>query len=156
MANKQKGYIDIKVGGKKRTLHFSMNFWAAFEQASGFSISEIDKVFGGGLSLSSMRALVYSGLLAYDQEKGNQVDYTIYSVGDWMEDVNQDQLTLIVETLMQSQTCDLASNISFDDVAASVSAATSYISEIGNHGVSWNGANTTVSLNYAIDITDGG
>lgn len=65
--------------------------------------------------------------------------------------ISQDRL----ETLMQSQTCDLASNISFDDVAASVSAATSYISEIGNHGVSWNGANTTASLNYAIDTTDG-
>jgi hypothetical protein len=101
--NQKRGYCQLNIGGKNRTLHFSMNFWAAFEQASGFSISEIDKVFGGGLSLSSMRALVYSGLLAYDQEKGNQVDYTIYSVGDWMEDVNQDQLTLIVETLMQSR-----------------------------------------------------
>jgi hypothetical protein len=101
--NQKRGYCQLNIGGKNRTLHFSMNFWAAFEQASGFSISEIDKVFGGGLSLSSMRALVYSGLLAYDQENGNQVDYTIYSVGDWMEDVNQDQLTLIVETLMQSR-----------------------------------------------------
>jgi hypothetical protein len=101
--NQKRGYCQLNIGGKNRTMHFSMNFWAAFEQASGFSISEIDKVFGGGLSLSSMRALVYSGLLAYDQENGNQVDYTIYSVGDWMEDVNQDQLTLIVETLMQSR-----------------------------------------------------
>lgn len=93
----------MNIGGKIRTLHFSMNFWAAFEQASGFSISEIDKVFGSGLSLSSMRALVYSGLLAYDQENGNVIDYTIYKVGDWMEDVDQSALTLIVETLMQSR-----------------------------------------------------
>lgn len=93
----------MNIGGKIRTLHFSMNFWAAFEQASGFSISEIDKVFGSGLSLSSMRALVYSGLLAFDQENGNEIDYTIYKVGDWMEDVDQSALTLIVETLMQSR-----------------------------------------------------
>jgi hypothetical protein len=101
--NQKRGYCQLNIGGKIRTLHFSMNFWAAFEQASGFSISEIDKVFGSGLSLSSMRALVYSGLLAFDQENGNEVDYTIYSVGDWMEDVDQSALTLIVETLMQSR-----------------------------------------------------
>lgn len=101
--NQKRGYCQLNIGGKMRTLHFSMNFWAAFEQASGFSIAEIDKVFGGGLSLSSMRALVYSGLLAYDQENGNEIDYTIYSVGDWMEDVDQSALTLLVETLMQSR-----------------------------------------------------
>jgi hypothetical protein len=101
--NQKRGYCQLNVGGKIRTLHFSMNFWAAFEQASGFSISEIDKVFSSGLSLSSMRALVYSGLLAYDQESGNEIDYTIYTVGDWMEDVDQNQLTLIVNTLMQSR-----------------------------------------------------
>ena len=101
--NQKRGYCQLNIGGKNRTLHFSMNFWAAFEQASGFSISEIDKVFGSGLSLSSMRALVYSGLLAFDQENGNEIDYTIYSVGDWMEDVDQSALTLIVETLMQSR-----------------------------------------------------
>jgi len=101
--NQKRGYCQLNIGGKNRTMHFSMNFWAAFEQASGFSISEIDKVFGGGLSLSSMRALVYSGLLAYDQENGNQVDYTIYSVGDWMDEVDQSSMTLIVETLMQSR-----------------------------------------------------
>jgi hypothetical protein len=101
--NQKRGYCQLNIGGKIRTLHFSMNFWAAFEQASGFSISEIDKVFGNGLSLSSMRALVYSGLIAYDQENGNEIDYTIYSVGDWMEDVDQSALTLLVETLMQSR-----------------------------------------------------
>ena len=101
--NQKRGYCQLNVGGKIRTLHFSMNFWAAFEQASGFSISEIDKVFSSGLSLSSMRALVYSGLLAFDQENGNEIDYTIYTVGDWMEDVDQNQLTLSVNTLMQSR-----------------------------------------------------
>jgi hypothetical protein len=101
--NQKRGYCQLNIGGKMRTLHFSMNFWAAFEQASGYSISEIDKVFGSGLSLSSMRALVYSGLLAYDQENNNEIDYTIYSVGDWMEDVDQSALTLLVETLMQSR-----------------------------------------------------
>lgn len=101
--NQKRGYCQLNIGGKIRTLHFSMNFWAAFEQASGYSISEIDKVFGSGLSLSSMRALVYSGLLAYDQENGNEIDYTVYSVGDWMEDVDQSALTLLVETLMQSR-----------------------------------------------------
>jgi len=76
----------------------------------------------------------------------NAADATQEALG-----ISQDRL----ETLIQSQTCDLSSNISFNDVAASATAATSYISEIGNHAVSWNGANTAVSTNYAINITDG-
>ena len=66
MANKNKGYIDIVVGGKKRTLHFSMNFWAEFTDVMGISLEQIGQVFENGVSFKSLRAIIYAGLLAND------------------------------------------------------------------------------------------
>jgi len=103
MENRKRGYCQLNIGGKDRTLHFSMNFWVAFEDASGHKISEIDKVFSSGISLNTMRALVYAGILAYDQENGNPIDYNVFQVGLWMEDMTPDSLTLLVNTLMESR-----------------------------------------------------
>jgi hypothetical protein len=101
--NKRRGYCQLELGGKTRTLHFSMNFWAAFEEASGFKISEVDKVFGSGLSMGTMRALVYAGIIAYDQENNIEIDYNQFNVGAWMDEIDQDALGMIINTLMESR-----------------------------------------------------
>ena len=103
MANKQRGYYSLTIGGKQRTLHFSMNFWAAFTDELQISLTEIDKVFSNALNLNSIRALVYAGLLAYDQEEGNEIDYNLFKVGAWLDDINTDQFNEIINTLMQSK-----------------------------------------------------
>jgi hypothetical protein len=101
--NKKRGYCQLDLGGKIRTLHFSMNFWAAFEEASGFKISEVDKIFGSGLSMATMRDMVYAGIIAYDQENNNEIDYNKFSVGAWMDDIDQAALGTIINTLMESR-----------------------------------------------------
>lgn len=101
--NKRRGYCQLDLGGKIRTLHFSMNFWAAFEEASGFKISEVDKIFGSGLSMATMRDMVYAGIIAYDQENNNLIDYNKFSVGAWMDDIDQEALGTIINTLMESR-----------------------------------------------------
>lgn len=101
--NTKRGYCQLEIGGKVRTLHFSMNFWAAFEEAAGFTISEIDKVLGAGLSLTTLRAMIYAGLVAYDQENRQQIDYDQFTVGAWMDDVDQSNIELLISTLMESR-----------------------------------------------------
>lgn len=101
--NTKRGYCQLEIGGKNRTLHFSMNFWAAFETAAGFSIAEIDRVLGSGLSLTTLRAMIYAGLVAYDQENKEVIDYDQFDVGVWMEDVNNEQIEIIVNTLLESR-----------------------------------------------------
>ncbi len=103
MANRKRGYLDIELGGKKRTLHFSMNFWAEFTEQLGVSLTDIGDVFNGGMSLSGIRALIYSAVRANDLEQGNQVDYTIYSVGNWLEELEADKINEIVEVMMESK-----------------------------------------------------
>jgi hypothetical protein len=103
MANKRRGYYATKLGGKKRILHFSMNFWANFTDILGINLDEIATVFDGGVKLSTIRTLIYSGLLAYDQEEGNEIDYNEFKVGSWLEDLNSDELDKIVSAMMESR-----------------------------------------------------
>tara|TARA_R110002072_G_scaffold160411_1_gene311636 strand:+ start:630 stop:1004 length:375 start_codon:yes stop_codon:yes gene_type:complete len=103
MTNKKRGYIDITIDGKKKTLHFSMNFWAEFTEQMGISLQEIGTVFESGISLNGLRALIYSAVLANDLEKGNDVDYTLYSAGTWLDDISAETINQIVETMAQSK-----------------------------------------------------
>ena len=103
MANKKRGYYSLTIGGKKRTLHFSMNFWAAFTDTLKISLSDIDKVFTNELNLNSIRALVYAGILAFDQEEGNEIDYNLFKVGAWLDDITTEQFNEIVSTLTESR-----------------------------------------------------
>lgn len=101
--NSKRGYVDVEIGGKKRTLHFSMNFWCHFTESLNIGLNDLDKYFTEGINISTIRSLIYSGLIAYDQEERNNIDYTIYDVGSWLEDFDSKQLTEVMNTLSQSR-----------------------------------------------------
>jgi len=103
MANKKRGYYTLTIGGQNRTLHFSMNFWAAFTEELNVPLDKIGTVFESGLSLNGIRALIYAGLLAYDQEEGNPIDYNIFKVGAWLEDLNANELENVIGAMMESK-----------------------------------------------------
>jgi len=103
MANRKRGYYTLKLGGKNRTLHFSMNFWANFTEAQGETLGQIGEIFSQGLSLSAIRDLIYSALLANDQENNNEIDYNKFTVGAWLEDLTGDQLNDIVAALLETK-----------------------------------------------------
>lgn len=103
MANRKRGFYTVKLGGKNRTLHFSMNFWANFTDEMNLPIEQIGNVFQGGVSISAIRALVYSALLANEQEQGNEIDFTIYTVGAWLEDLDATELEKVVEAMTESK-----------------------------------------------------
>ena len=103
MANKKRGYYSIKLGGKNRTMHFSMNFWANFTDILGIELDQLGDVFTKGFSLSKIRALLYSGLLAYDQEQGKEIDYNEFTVGAWLDDIDADEITNVVNAMTESR-----------------------------------------------------
>lgn len=103
MTNKKRGYIDIKVGNKNRTLHFSMNFWSEFTEQLGISLQDIGDAFQNGISIKGLRALVYSAILANDQEQNNEIDYNLFTVGAWLDELDADKINDIVEVMMQSK-----------------------------------------------------
>ena len=103
MANKKRGYYTLKIGGKMRTMHFSMNFWSNFTEYLNVPLANIGDVFKDGISIKGIIGLVYSGLLAHDQEQGNEISYNEFTVGMWLEDIDSDKLNDIVEAMMQSR-----------------------------------------------------
>ena len=103
MTNKKRGYIDLKVGNKNRTLHFSMNFWSEFTEQLGISLQDIGDAFQNGISIKGLRALVYSAILANDQEQNNEIDYNLFTVGAWLDELDADKINDIVEVMMQSK-----------------------------------------------------
>lgn len=103
MANRKRGYITLKLGGKNRTLHFSMNFWAQWTDMLGVSLEQIGDVFQNGISLKGVRSLIYSGLLAHDQEQGNEIDYNEFTVGAWLEDLESDKLEEVINAMLESR-----------------------------------------------------
>jgi hypothetical protein len=103
MANKKRGYYTIKLGGKNRIMHFSMNFWANFTDELNVSLDQITTVFDKGVNIATIRALIYSALLANDQEQGNEIDYNVYTVGTWLEDFDAENIDDIVKAMMESR-----------------------------------------------------
>tara|TARA_Y100000592_G_scaffold51001_1_gene80602 strand:- start:5185 stop:5553 length:369 start_codon:yes stop_codon:yes gene_type:complete len=100
---KQRGYYTLELGGKKRTLHFSMNFWAKFTDMLDIGLAEIGDVFSKGISIKALIALIYSGLLAYDRENKNEVDYDEFDVGNWLEDIQANEIEKIVVAMTESK-----------------------------------------------------
>lgn len=103
MANKKRGYYTLKIGGKNRTMHFSMNFWANFTDLLDVSLDQLGGLFDKGVSIKTIRALVYSALLAYDQEEGNEIDYNEFKIGMWLEDFDADELNNVVNAMLESR-----------------------------------------------------
>lgn len=120
MANKRRGYYTTKLGGRNVTLHFSMNFWANFTEIMNVPLDKIGDLFSGGVSISAIRALVYSAILAFDQEEGNEIDYNQFKVGAWLEDLNQDELEKMIGAMMESRILGNDLNMGIDRQAKTV------------------------------------
>ena len=103
MANKKRGYYTIKMGGKNRTMHFSMNFWSNFTDDLNIPLDKLGEIFTDVVSLSTVRSLIYSAMLANDQENKNLIDYDKFDVGVWMDDLQADDLDKIVAAMMESR-----------------------------------------------------
>jgi len=100
---KQRGYYTLKIGGKNRTLHFSMNFWATFTDMLNVSLDEIGGIFEKGVSLKAIITIVYAGILTYDQENKKEIDYDNFDVGNWLEDVTSEDIEKIIKAMTESR-----------------------------------------------------
>jgi hypothetical protein len=103
MSTRKRGYYALEIGGKNRTMHFSMNFWGSLTDQLNISLDQIGTIFAKGISITTLRAIIYSGLLAYDQEEGNQIDYNEFKVGVWLEDLEATKLEEIVSVMFESK-----------------------------------------------------
>lgn len=114
MNKKQKqlrGYYDFPLpDGKTKTLHFSMNFIINLEDLTEMDLvrwsDEINKKKDNVTEQwNTMVDIVYAAMWADDQEKGNEPDYNIYTVRDWVWEAQRNDervMKEIVETMEAS------------------------------------------------------
>ena len=98
-----RGILELEIGGKKRQLKFSMNFWAMFTKDLDIQLHELGAVFENGFGLSDIIKIVYFGLKAGSISNREEIDYTEGIVGDWMDEFKPDDLTSIVEAMGNSK-----------------------------------------------------
>ena len=54
-------------------MRFNMNFWAEFCDQLGIKLEQLGEIFEGGVSLSDIRALIFSGLVTFDRENNKKI-----------------------------------------------------------------------------------
>ena len=103
MANNRRGYYSLMLGGKKRTLHFSFNFWANLTDKLGITLEEIGSIFESGFDMSAFRCIIYCGVLTYDQEEDNEIDYNEFKVGAWLDDIKPEEIENILTAMTNTR-----------------------------------------------------
>jgi hypothetical protein len=76
MANKQRGIVEVELGGKVRNLRYTMNALAEIEDRLGVPLSEMENV---KMTMKNVRIILHCGLIHEDEELtekevGNMVD----------------------------------------------------------------------------------
>lgn len=106
--NKLQGYIDLPTAEGPKTMHFSMNFIFNLQEiveedvvtwlSKLDDLGDVDKAF-------ATCQIIFSALAAYDMEEGNQIDYNVYKVRNWIFDALNDDpntMTNILNTMTKS------------------------------------------------------
>ena len=106
MSNKTttNGYYTLKVDGKDRTLHFSMNTWYNLKENTGKDLAEYGIILEKGEDIEKAFALaeiIFAAAKAYDQEEGNDIDYNIYKIRGWFgKEIGPEEIKGITEALL--------------------------------------------------------
>lgn len=86
-----RGEIEIEIGGRSRLIKFGLNQMAIYTDKHAIDLSEI-----GTIAISQVRDLIWSGLVAGAKKRGEAVDFDEWVVGDWIEEMPQDDYERIM------------------------------------------------------------
>ncbi len=108
--SKVKGQKKVKIGGKLRPIKFGTNATHLFCQKRGIKLKEFNELFAAEklanleIDGSEIRDLIYSGLAAACLSLGEEVDFNEWTVGDWIDDLDESGLAEILNTFGEDLT----------------------------------------------------
>ena len=89
--NIKNGYYKLKTDDGPKWLHFSRLFIDKIKEVSGKNILEFGeylKSLDNDLNMMSqfdaITDLTMAAMMAYDEKEGNDIDYDLYKVGEWL------------------------------------------------------------------------
>ena len=91
----------ILIGGKKRPFKFGINAARVFCKETGKSINDLNDI--AETDLDAIVSILYAGLFHGAKAAGKEVDFDSWQVGEWMDDMDQKEITKAFES-MQDQT----------------------------------------------------
>ena len=106
---KHRGYYDLKTVDGTKTLHFAANCWLNLLEdtkmefdvfTKNFMKAEEEKDILGVVNY--MTDVIFAAAKAYDQEKGNEVDYNWFNVRNWVGALGEAEGAAITETITSS------------------------------------------------------
>lgn len=112
MKSKQNGYYKLKTKDGDKWLHFSRLFVTKLKEVSGKNIVEFGehlKTLDDSLNLTdqfdAITDLTMAAMLANDEKEGNDIDYDLYKVGEWLYYATEESsgvLADIIKTLQMA------------------------------------------------------
>lgn len=90
------GEITAKIGGKDRVLKFNLNANYEFCKMHNLTQDEVLPFFNDGHNVTAIRDMIYCALKVADLEMRNPVDYNEYTVGEWIQEMQQPELERII------------------------------------------------------------
>lgn len=92
-----RGEVEVEIGGKTRLVKFGLNSLALYTERQGVDLSDVQ-----GFGLSQMRDMIWAGLVAGAKKRGEPADFDEWTVGDWIEEMDQAEYERIVSALNNS------------------------------------------------------
>lgn len=112
--NQFSGYCEVNVLDMVIPCKFGMNAFAMFTQMQNIELDQIDKALSGN-NVVAMRNLIYCGMKAAAMAQGKPVEFNEFTVGDWIDEMEQSELAKIIETISSARVLGRRLNGSDED-----------------------------------------
>jgi len=107
-----KAFLELNIGGKKRPFKFGTNATALFCEERKCTLNDFmilgTKLQKKEITGSEIRDLLWAGLICGAKSKKKDVDFTSFDVGDWMDEMDQNELNKVFQEIGQQAS---ASNV---------------------------------------------
>jgi len=96
----------VKIGGKERPVKFGTNAISKFCELQGIDLTGYSLVLvqiaNGTVKANDIRDLVYAGLWAACKSAKEDIDFDLYDVGDWLDEIEVDEMVKVFDALAAS------------------------------------------------------
>lgn len=103
-------YIELEIGGAKRGFRFGLGCLGEMVHELGIDVSELDDFLTKN-PIKGIPTLVYHGAKYEVRRMGDEVDFTIYDVYDWIEDleggINDAKIATLIDVFTKSLSKDV-------------------------------------------------
>jgi len=96
----------VNIGSKPRPFKFGFNAIDIFCRERKITIAtfgeRIAEISKGSATIGELRDIIYAGLAGGALSSNQQIDFTAYQVGDWLDELPEGELSKIMEAISQS------------------------------------------------------